>query len=113
MELAGRTKLGRGESSVRANEWRKAAKRVRLGILAKQKERARTELVDAKNLGNYHPAFKKMYRTSTDTTALGKKRDRGLKMGVGRFQGGILKLSREEISSVERTGGNSKSRRKG
>lgn len=30
-----------------------------------------------------------------------KKRDRGLRMGVGKFSGGVLKLSKEEIASVQ------------
>jgi hypothetical protein len=32
---------------------------------------------------------------------MAKKRERGLKMGVGKFSGGLLKLSREEINIAE------------
>lgn len=39
LEAAGKVKLGKGESAVRAKERNKAAKRVRDGLLAKQKER--------------------------------------------------------------------------
>jgi len=117
LELAGKTSLGKGESVVRQDEMNRAAKRVRLGIEAKQKERAKNELEAAKNLGNYHPALKKIYGSSSDTKEIGRKRVRGLKMGVGRFQGGVLKLSREEIRTVEGTsssrGGKSKGARKG
>jgi hypothetical protein len=39
LELAGNSKLGRGEKMVRAQERDKAAKRVREGLLEKQKQR--------------------------------------------------------------------------
>jgi len=39
MELAGNTKLGQGEKVVRAQERDKASKRVREGLLEKQKQR--------------------------------------------------------------------------
>jgi hypothetical protein len=44
MELAGKSSLGKGEKSVRVAERNKASKRVRDGMLEKQKER------DAKTL---------------------------------------------------------------
>ena len=39
LEAAGKAKLGKGESSVRTTERNKAAKHIREGIQAKQKER--------------------------------------------------------------------------
>jgi hypothetical protein len=39
LEAAGQVKLGKGEAAVRAKERNKAAKHVRDGMLAKQKER--------------------------------------------------------------------------
>jgi hypothetical protein len=39
LELAGSSKLGQGEKTVRAKEHNKASKRVREGILEKQKQR--------------------------------------------------------------------------
>ena len=39
LELAGNSKLGQGEKSVRAQERDKASKRVREGLLEKQKQR--------------------------------------------------------------------------
>jgi len=101
LELAGKTKIGKGESAVRLAERNKAAKQVRIGIATKQKERGKKELEEAKNLGNYHPTLKKMLNPSTDSGGRGGKRERGMNMGVGRFQHGTLKLSREEINSVE------------
>ncbi|KAJ7179241.1 hypothetical protein C8R46DRAFT_1159887 [Mycena filopes] len=82
LELSGQAKLGKGEKSVREGERNKAAKR-------------------AKNLGNYHPTIKKLFETEEASNAPKKNRDRGLKMGVGKFSGGMLKLSRDEISSVQ------------
>jgi len=44
LELAGETRLGKGEVSVRDEEKKKAAKRVRDGMAAKQKERNKNAL---------------------------------------------------------------------
>lgn len=99
LELSGAAKLGKGEKSIRENERNKALKRVREGLIDKQKERARQELEEAKNLGNYHPTLKKLFEDSDVPSS--RKRERGLKMGVGTFRGGYLTLSREEINMVE------------
>lgn len=53
----------------------------------------------AKNLGNYHPLLKRMYSSSASAVPK-RKRERGLRMGVGKFEGGTLKLNRQEIDSV-------------
>ncbi|KAJ3559839.1 hypothetical protein NM688_g91 [Phlebia brevispora] len=99
MEIAGGAKLGKGESAVRAKEHNKNTKRIREGLLAKQKERRQKELEEAKNMGNYHPALKQLF--GEDSSAKPKqKRERGLKMGVGSFAGGVLRLSQSEIASV-------------
>lgn len=52
----------------------------------------------AKDLGNYHPKLKRIFEDETDSRP--SRRDRGLKMGVGKFKDGILKLGRSEIQSV-------------
>lgn len=58
--------------------------------------------VKAKNLGNYHPTLKKLFEPSSGSSSnKHHKRERGLKMGVGRFSGGMLKLSRDEISIAQ------------
>ncbi|KAJ6539262.1 hypothetical protein B0H19DRAFT_1178082 [Mycena capillaripes] len=101
LELTGQAKLGKGEKSVREGERNKAAKRVREGMLEKQKERQKQQVEEAKNLGNYHPTIKKLFESTGTSNAPKKPRDRGLKMGVGKFSGGMLKLSREEISRVQ------------
>jgi len=100
LELASSARLGKGENVVRQTEKNKANKRVRDGLNAKQVEREKKELDEAKNLGNYHPTLKRLFAASGSTDS-GGKRERGLKLGVGKFTGGMLKLSREEIGSVE------------
>ncbi|KAJ7507714.1 hypothetical protein B0H11DRAFT_1968289 [Mycena galericulata] len=101
LELTGQAKLGKGERSVREGERNKAAKRVREGLIEKQKERQKQQLEEAKNLGNYHPTIKKLFESTGTSTPPKKNRERGLKMGVGKFSGGMLKLSRDEISRVQ------------
>ncbi|PIL36738.1 hypothetical protein GSI_00427 [Ganoderma sinense ZZ0214-1] len=100
MEAAGKAKMGKGEASVRQKEHNRAAKHVRDGLTEKKKERQRKELEEAKQLGNYHPALKAQYEASASSSR-GKKRERGLKMGVGSFKGGVLKLSKSDISAVQ------------
>ncbi|PCH41183.1 hypothetical protein WOLCODRAFT_100005 [Wolfiporia cocos MD-104 SS10] len=100
LEAAGKAKLGEGERAVRTAERNKAAKRMREGLIAKQKQRDAEKLEEAKLLGNYHPSLKKLYESSQPTSRK-RKREKGLGMGVGSFKGGVLKLSREEINSVE------------
>ncbi|KAI6047268.1 hypothetical protein EDC04DRAFT_2887075 [Pisolithus marmoratus] len=99
LELSGQCKLGKGESLVREEEHDKASKRVRDGLLRKKEERSRKQLEEAKNLGNYHPILKQMYGSHSAKSSK-RKRERGLRMGVGRFKGGVLKLRREEINTV-------------
>ncbi|KAJ7179910.1 hypothetical protein C8R43DRAFT_870438 [Mycena crocata] len=101
LELSGQAKLGKGEKSVREGERNKAARRVREGMLEKQKDRQKQQLEEAKNLGNYHPTIKKLFESTGTSDAPRKTRERGLKMGVGKFSGGMLKLSRDEISRVQ------------
>ncbi|GJJ07504.1 hypothetical protein Clacol_001706 [Clathrus columnatus] len=81
LELSGDVKLGKGEASVRQEERQHASK-------------------SAKEMGNYHPSLRKIF--SGDKNITRKKRERGLSMGVGRFAGGVLKLSKHEIQSVQR-----------
>lgn len=50
----------------------------------------------AKAVGNYHPAIKGLLEDS-DEKQKAPKRQRGLGMGVGKFRGGILQLSKKDI----------------
>ena len=117
LELTGEAKLGRGEKLVREAEKNRASKRVREGITNKQKERSKQELeevtlrflsgghetdrLQAKNLGHYHPILKKVFEASF--TPIPRKREKGLKMGVGKFVNGSLHLSQDDIRKA--TGG--------
>ncbi len=116
LEAVGKAKLGKGEHAVRSKERNKAAKHVRDGLLAKQNERTKKELeevrarifikidgrlsiLQAKNMGNYHPALKQLFEKDSGSN-FKQKRERGLRMGVGTFSGGILRLNRDEIASA-------------
>ncbi|KAG2146743.1 hypothetical protein DEU56DRAFT_786186 [Suillus clintonianus] len=111
LELAGKTKLGKGEVAIRAAERNKASKRVREGLSRKKNEREKQELEEAKNLGNYHPTLKKLFDASSSGSSDRQRRVRGIGMGVGKFSGGTLKLSREEINSVTGRGVHGTARR--
>jgi len=50
LELSGGARLGKGERAVREVERNKAAKRVREGIVEKQKEREKQQLEEARPL---------------------------------------------------------------
>ncbi|CAL1702181.1 unnamed protein product [Somion occarium] len=99
LEAAGKVKLGKGEKAVRSSERNRAAKHVRDGLLSKQKERNEKMLEEAKHMGNYHPALKNVFDDSS-SKAGPKRRERGMRMGVGSFSGGVLKLSRGEIATA-------------
>ncbi|KAJ8523552.1 hypothetical protein ONZ45_g66 [Pleurotus djamor] len=102
LELAGEKKLGKGEASVRMAERHRASKHVRDGLVRKQHAREAAQLEEAKQLGNYHPALKKLFKGSSEqSNSRPRKRDKGLRMGVGKFSGGVLKLSRDDIKTMQ------------
>lgn len=117
LELAGNSKLGQGEKVARAQERDKASKRVREGLIEKQKQRREKMIqevtvpvrfhgfsphciIQAKDMGNYHPAFKKVFQDPLEKSTK-RNRERGLRMGVGSYGGGVLKLGKREIDSVQ------------
>ncbi|EIW82388.1 hypothetical protein CONPUDRAFT_54453, partial [Coniophora puteana RWD-64-598 SS2] len=104
-EVSGKSKLGKGESSTRQEEHNQASQKVRAGLQRKMAERDHNKVEEAKDLGTYHPYLKRQFE-SESSQAHTRKRARGLGMGVGRFQGGVLKLSRDEIAKA--TGSNSR-----
>lgn len=61
-------------------------------------------------MGNYHPALKQLFNNDS-APSMKRKRERGLKMGVGSFSGGVLHLNRDDIASV--SGFNKPQTRKG
>ncbi|RUS15209.1 hypothetical protein BC937DRAFT_92748 [Endogone sp. FLAS-F59071] len=57
----------------------------------------------AKNSGLYHHTQKHLYAASSAATKLGGtkfRRDRGLGMGIGKFKGGMLTLSKRDIARI-------------
>ena len=54
----------------------------------------------AKNLGNYHQSIKHIFKDESKSQNGNKKRDRGLKLGVGKFSNGVLKLSKKDVEAV-------------
>ncbi|KAF8268242.1 hypothetical protein EI94DRAFT_1196244 [Lactarius quietus] len=110
LELAGSSRLGQGEKIVRAKERDKASKRIREGMLEKQKQRREKLVQEAKEMGNYHRASKRLYQDPSEKS-IKRSRERGLRMGVGSFGGGMLRLSKQEIEMVQ--GGPTGSRMRG
>lgn len=51
-------------------------------------------------MGNYHPAFKKFFQDPLAKSTK-RNRERGLRIGVGSYGGGVLKLRKREIESVQ------------
>ncbi|KAI9512166.1 hypothetical protein F5148DRAFT_1164425 [Russula earlei] len=100
LELAGSSKLGQGEKTVRAQERNKASKPVREGMLKKQKQRREKLVQEAKDMGNYHPVFKKIFRDPLEKNTK-RKRERGLRMGVGSYGGGVLRISKRERETLQ------------
>ncbi|KAH8999294.1 hypothetical protein EDB92DRAFT_1833452 [Lactarius akahatsu] len=100
LELAGTSKLGQGEKTVRAKERDKASKRVREGMVEKQKQRREKLVQEAKEMGNYYPASKRLFQDPSEKNTR-RSRERGLRMGVGSFGGGMLRLSKREIETVQ------------
>jgi len=63
-------------------------------------------------MGNYHPTLKKIFEASGSGPAT-RKREKGLKMGVGKFTNGSLRLGRDDINAAVGSGfrGGSSNRR--
>jgi len=51
-------------------------------------------------MGNYHPSSKKLFQDPSEKSTK-RNRERGLRMGVGSFGGGMLRLSKQEIEMVQ------------
>ncbi len=51
-------------------------------------------------MGNYHPASKRLFQDPLEKNTR-TSRVRGLRMGVGSFGGGVLRLSKGEIDRVQ------------
>ncbi|SYW84696.1 uncharacterized protein UBRO2_05591 [Ustilago bromivora] len=100
---------GWGEKELKRQQLAKAPAAIRQGMRKAAGERRHKEREKAKELGTWHPSLKAGYGNQATATEMGlkketRKRQRGLGMGIGKFQGGMLKLSSQEISKVNRKG---------
>ncbi|KAI0280471.1 hypothetical protein BGY98DRAFT_1175470 [Russula aff. rugulosa BPL654] len=100
LELSGSSKIGQGEKIVRAQERDKASKRVRDGMVEKQTQRKEKLVQEAKDMGNYHPAFKRFCQDPLEKTTK-RNRERGLRMGIDSFGGGVLRPNKRDIQFVQ------------
>ncbi|CAG8544100.1 7252_t:CDS:2 [Acaulospora colombiana] len=86
---------------------------ISLGMQAKRQEREKKELEEAKNLGLYHRSIKHKWAASSSAKQKSRsKRDRGIRMGIGKIKGGMLTLSSNDVKRVQ-SSGKIKKRRKG
>lgn len=99
--------LGRGwgENELKRQQLAKAPAAIRQGMRKAAGERRDKQREKAKELGTWHPSMKAEYAAKGTKTEMGmkketRKRERGLGMGIGKFQGGVLKLSKGEIGKV-------------
>ncbi|PWN21086.1 hypothetical protein BCV69DRAFT_282587 [Microstroma glucosiphilum] len=98
---------GQGAKSLKASQLKTMPVKIREGIRSAAGGRAEKEVERNKEMGLLSDAYsrKLMGRQYEDETMTGKRREkrdrvRGLGMGVGKFRGGILKLSEEEVSRI-------------
>ncbi|WVW79549.1 hypothetical protein I302_101518 [Kwoniella bestiolae CBS 10118] len=128
MELASYQLPGEGIQSLKSSELSKLPAHIRTGIIHKQAKREKAKKEEERAAGNVDKRFgglgdggrsggggREVQRAEVGREVGKKKgmagrtrddseRARGLSLGVGRFQGGTLKLSREEIRSVNGAG---------
>jgi hypothetical protein len=96
---------GWGENELKRQQLAKAPAAIRQGMRKAAGERRDKEREKAKELGTWHPSLKQAYANQATATEMGlkketRKRQRGIGVGIGKFQGGMLKLSAQDISKV-------------
>jgi hypothetical protein len=98
---------GQGAKALKASQLKSMPVKIREGIRSAAGDRADKEVERNKEMGLLTDAYsrKLLGRQYEDETMTGKKREkrdrvRGLGLGVGKFKGGILKLSQEEVSRM-------------
>ncbi|OZJ04761.1 hypothetical protein BZG36_01833 [Bifiguratus adelaidae] len=93
------------ELGAKAGKGVKVPTAISLGMKTKERERAAAALEEAKNLGNYHRSIKHQFAVpGKEKDSKAYRRDRGIGMGIGKFKGGMLTLSKADIARVERQG---------
>lgn len=113
---------GLGNSLLKANELGKMPANMRHGIRKAQKEKQAEELEKAKELGIYHQSIKgllgkgaegaDLVQGSRDKDRKARSRQKGLSMGVGRFSGGALRLSNDEVRKINESGSKRSAKRR-
>lgn len=105
---------GLGENLVRADKLSQIPSSIRTGIRSAEREKLKARIEREKELGNWHASIKhRIARSEGDALILdgrsrhkGTERDekgrrRGLGLGVGKFKGGMLRLSKEEVGKMK------------
>lgn len=103
---------GLGSSMFKAKEMGKMPASMRHGLRKAELQKQADQLEKAKELGIYHQSIKGLIGKGAEGSDLvlgtrkkdhkARTRDKGLSMGVGRFAGGTLKLSKEEVARINR-----------
>lgn len=116
----GGTAIGRGwgETELKRQQLAKAPAAIRQGMRRAAGERRDKEREKAKELGTWHPSLKAGFENKATKTEMGmkkdtRKRERGMGVGIGKFQGGMLKLSAGEITKINGKGRSSGSSSRG
>lgn len=103
---------GFGEKALRASQLSQMPISMRQGIRSAAGDRAEKEMERNKEMGLLNSSYSRKFlgRQEADATMTGKRKSerdrvRGLGMGVGRFEGGTLKLSKDEVARMTGEGG--------
>lgn len=105
--------LGRGYGAalLKSQEMGKMPVEIRHGMRRAEMENQDKQLQRQKELGNYHHSIKGLMTKregldlilgTKDKDRSKRTRDKGLSMGVGRFSGGMLKLSEQDIQRINK-----------
>ena len=101
------TAIGRGwgQAELKRRELSKMPAAHRAGIRRAAGERRDKEREKAKELGTWHQSTKQQYASQSTALERGtkketRKRQRGIGVGIGKFQGGQLKLSARDVEKI-------------
>lgn len=109
---------GFGSSMFKAKEMGKMPASIRHGLRKAEIQKQADQLEKAKELGIYHQSIKGLIGKGAEGTDLvlgtrkkdhkARTRDKGLSMGVGKFAGGTLKLSKQDVARINQSSSSSK-----
>lgn len=112
---------GYGEALLKSKDMSKMPATIRHGMRRVEMENQQREVERQKELGNYHHSIKgligkreglNLVLGTKDKDRKKRTREKGLAMGVGKFAGGTLKLSEQEVQRINNVGSSSKKRRR-